>query len=269
MGRGARRARAPGPVVAGHGAARPRSRSPTRSARRRSSATRTWRRRATCRRSGRRPRRPDLGSHVPVAGPDARIDGPVLRRRRRPRRSARRSGRRPRPRIATARLLADPRPAAGEGPRSSTWTAPAPTARTGPRTRRATPRSSRARSAVPCASSGCVRTSTAGTRRGRRSSSTSGQRSARAARSIAWETQAWLPPSTQGLPNLPLLAPIDAGLTQPLGRATGQVQQNIDPPYRVGAVHAVVHWLERLPVPHVADPRAGEGRQHLRRRVVR
>ena len=64
---------------------------------------------------------------------------------------------------------------------------------------------------------------------------------------IAWETQAWLPLSTQGLPNLPLLAPIDAGLTQPLGRATGQVQQNIDPPYRVGAVHAVVHWLEDSP----------------------
>ena len=55
------------------------------------------------------------------------------------------------------------------------------------------------------------------------------------------------PLSTQGLPNLPLLAPIDAGLTQPLGRATGQVQQNIDPPYRVGAVHAVVHWLEDSP----------------------
>ena len=64
---------------------------------------------------------------------------------------------------------------------------------------------------------------------------------------VAWETQAWLPLSTQGLPNLPLLAPIEAGLTQPLGRATGQIQQNIDPPYRVGAVHAVVHWLEDSP----------------------
>jgi nicotinate dehydrogenase subunit B len=63
----------------------------------------------------------------------------------------------------------------------------------------------------------------------------------------AWETQAWLPQSTQGLPNLPLLAPIEAGLTQPLGRATGLISQNLDPPYRVGAIHAVVHWLEDSP----------------------
>jgi CO/xanthine dehydrogenase Mo-binding subunit len=64
---------------------------------------------------------------------------------------------------------------------------------------------------------------------------------------VAWETQTWLPLSTQGLANLPLLAPIEAGITQPLGRATGQIQQNIDPPYRVGAVHAVVHWIEDSP----------------------
>jgi CO/xanthine dehydrogenase Mo-binding subunit len=64
---------------------------------------------------------------------------------------------------------------------------------------------------------------------------------------VAWETQAWFPLSTQGLPNLPLLAPIEAGLPQPLGRATGFLQQNLDPPYRVGAVHAVVHWVEDSP----------------------
>jgi CO/xanthine dehydrogenase Mo-binding subunit len=64
---------------------------------------------------------------------------------------------------------------------------------------------------------------------------------------VAWETQAWFPLSTQGLPNLPLLAPIEAGLAQPLGRATGLLSQNIDPPYRVGAVHAVVHWLDDSP----------------------
>jgi nicotinate dehydrogenase subunit B len=64
---------------------------------------------------------------------------------------------------------------------------------------------------------------------------------------VAWETQAWLPVATQGLPNIPLLAPVEAGINQPLGRSSGQIQQNIDPPYRVGAVHAVVHWIEDSP----------------------
>jgi CO/xanthine dehydrogenase Mo-binding subunit len=64
---------------------------------------------------------------------------------------------------------------------------------------------------------------------------------------VAWETRAWLPVATQGLPNIPLLAPIEAGISQPLGRSSGQIQQNIDPPYRVGAVHAVVHWVEDSP----------------------
>jgi CO/xanthine dehydrogenase Mo-binding subunit len=64
---------------------------------------------------------------------------------------------------------------------------------------------------------------------------------------VAWETQTWLPVATQGLPNIPLLAPVEAGMNQPLGRSSGQIQQNIDPPYRVGAIHAVVHWIEDSP----------------------
>jgi len=64
---------------------------------------------------------------------------------------------------------------------------------------------------------------------------------------VAWETQAWLPLATQGLPNIPLLAPTEAGINQPLGRSTGLISQNIDPPYRVGAVHAVVHWIDDAP----------------------
>ena len=64
---------------------------------------------------------------------------------------------------------------------------------------------------------------------------------------VAWETRAWLPAATQGLPSIPLLAPVEAGINQPLGRSSGQIQQNIDPPYRVGAVHAVVHWVEDSP----------------------
>jgi CO/xanthine dehydrogenase Mo-binding subunit len=64
---------------------------------------------------------------------------------------------------------------------------------------------------------------------------------------VAWETQAWLPAATQGLPNIPLLAPDAAGIAQPLGRQSGQIQQNIDPPYRIPNVHAVVHWLADTP----------------------
>jgi CO/xanthine dehydrogenase Mo-binding subunit len=64
---------------------------------------------------------------------------------------------------------------------------------------------------------------------------------------LAWETRTWLPAATQALPSIPLIAPGEAGIAQPLGRAAGQVQQNIDPPYRVGAVHAVVHWIEDSP----------------------
>jgi CO/xanthine dehydrogenase Mo-binding subunit len=64
---------------------------------------------------------------------------------------------------------------------------------------------------------------------------------------VAWETQTWLPVATQGLPNIPLLAPVEAGMNQPPGRSSGQIQQNIDPPYRVGAIHAVVHWIEDSP----------------------
>jgi CO/xanthine dehydrogenase Mo-binding subunit len=64
----------------------------------------------------------------------------------------------------------------------------------------------------------------------------------------AWETQAWLPASTAGLPTVPLLAPEAAGLPQPAGRSSGQIQQNVDPPYRFPNVHAVVHWVADAPL---------------------
>jgi nicotinate dehydrogenase subunit B len=63
----------------------------------------------------------------------------------------------------------------------------------------------------------------------------------------AWETQAWLPAATAGLPSVPLLAPEAAGIPQPAGRAAGQIQQNIDPPYAFPNVDAVVHWLADTP----------------------
>jgi CO/xanthine dehydrogenase Mo-binding subunit len=64
----------------------------------------------------------------------------------------------------------------------------------------------------------------------------------------AWETQAWLPASTAGLPTVPLLAPEAAGLPQPAGRSSGQIQQNVDPPYRFPNVYAVVHWVADAPL---------------------
>ncbi|MBI4013994.1 MAG: xanthine dehydrogenase family protein molybdopterin-binding subunit [Candidatus Rokubacteria bacterium] len=72
----------------------------------------------------------------------------------------------------------------------------------------------------------------------------------------AWETQAWLPAATAGLPNIPLLAPDAAGIPQPAGRASGLIQQNLDPPYRLPNVHAVVHWLADTPLrpSHIRAP---------------
>ena len=64
----------------------------------------------------------------------------------------------------------------------------------------------------------------------------------------AWETQAWLPQSTTGLAAVPLLAPDAAGITQPLGRSTGQIQQDLDPAYAYPNVQVTVHWLADTPL---------------------
>jgi CO/xanthine dehydrogenase Mo-binding subunit len=64
----------------------------------------------------------------------------------------------------------------------------------------------------------------------------------------AWETQAWLPVATANLPHLPLLSLDAAGLPQTPGRSTGLISQNIDPPYTVGGLNAVVHWLAEAPL---------------------
>ena len=64
----------------------------------------------------------------------------------------------------------------------------------------------------------------------------------------AWETQAWLPISTANLPNIPLLAVDAAGLPQTQGRATGLIHQNVDPPYAMPNLNAVVHWVADAPL---------------------
>lgn len=64
----------------------------------------------------------------------------------------------------------------------------------------------------------------------------------------AWETQAWLPIATANLPNIPLLAVDAAGLPQTAGRATGLIYQNVDPPYAMPNLNAIVHWIEDAPL---------------------
>jgi len=64
----------------------------------------------------------------------------------------------------------------------------------------------------------------------------------------AWETHAWLPLATANLPNIPLLSVDAAGIQQTPGRSTGLIYQNIDPPYTMPNVNAVVHWIPDAPL---------------------
>ena len=65
---------------------------------------------------------------------------------------------------------------------------------------------------------------------------------------MVWETQAWLPIATANLPNIPLLSLDAAGIPQTPGRSTGLIYQNVDPPYTLPNVNAVVHWLPDAPL---------------------
>ena len=64
----------------------------------------------------------------------------------------------------------------------------------------------------------------------------------------AWETQAWLPIATANLPNIPLLSLDAAGIPQTPGRSTGLIYQNVDPPYAMPNLHAIVHWIPDAPL---------------------
>jgi CO/xanthine dehydrogenase Mo-binding subunit len=65
---------------------------------------------------------------------------------------------------------------------------------------------------------------------------------------VAWNSEAWLPAPTQGLPNVPLLGPLAAGIAQPMGTFAGMIQQNVDPPYQYPNVRAVIHWIKDTPL---------------------
>jgi CO/xanthine dehydrogenase Mo-binding subunit len=65
---------------------------------------------------------------------------------------------------------------------------------------------------------------------------------------VAWNSEAWLPAPTANLPNVPLLGPREAGIAQPMGISAGMIQQNVDPPYQVPNMRAVIHWIRDTPL---------------------
>ena len=64
----------------------------------------------------------------------------------------------------------------------------------------------------------------------------------------AWETEMWVPRATANLEWVPLLAPLAAGMRQPVGQSVGLVSQNGDPPYAANAVKVSAHWLGPAPL---------------------
>jgi CO/xanthine dehydrogenase Mo-binding subunit len=67
-------------------------------------------------------------------------------------------------------------------------------------------------------------------------------------RIVHWRTDMWLPRATPGLPFIPLLGPVAAGLDQPPGIGTGLLSQNGDPPYGAKSKQVIVHWLAATPL---------------------
>jgi CO/xanthine dehydrogenase Mo-binding subunit len=58
----------------------------------------------------------------------------------------------------------------------------------------------------------------------------------------------WIPQTTRGLLNIPLLGPQAAGLDNIVGLNTGLISQNGDPPYAADHIQVVVHWLKEAPL---------------------
>ena len=67
-------------------------------------------------------------------------------------------------------------------------------------------------------------------------------------RILEWRTEMWLPQTTRGLPDIPLLAPAAAGLDDVRGLQPGFIWQNADPPYAADNVQVLVHWLKDAPL---------------------
>jgi nicotinate dehydrogenase subunit B len=63
-----------------------------------------------------------------------------------------------------------------------------------------------------------------------------------------WRTVMWLPQTTKGLPDIPLLGPAAAGLDHVRGLQPGSISQNADPPYAADQVQVLAHWLADTPL---------------------
>jgi nicotinate dehydrogenase subunit B len=67
-------------------------------------------------------------------------------------------------------------------------------------------------------------------------------------RILDWRTEMWIPQTTKGMLNIPLLGPQAAGLDNIVGLNTGLISQNGDPPYAADHVEVIVHWLKETPL---------------------
>jgi nicotinate dehydrogenase subunit B len=65
---------------------------------------------------------------------------------------------------------------------------------------------------------------------------------------LEWRTEMWLPQTTRGLPNIPLLAPNAAGLDDVRGLQPGLISLNADPSYAADSIQVVAHWLKDTPL---------------------
>ena len=63
-----------------------------------------------------------------------------------------------------------------------------------------------------------------------------------------WRTEMWLPQTTKGLSDIPLLGPAAAGLDDVRGLQPGAISQNTDPPYAADKVEVLAHWLKDAPL---------------------
>jgi nicotinate dehydrogenase subunit B len=67
-------------------------------------------------------------------------------------------------------------------------------------------------------------------------------------RILDWRTEMWLPKTTPGLPDIPLLGPAAAGIDQVRGLNAGLISQNGDPPYAADSIKVIAHWLKDAPL---------------------
>jgi nicotinate dehydrogenase subunit B len=65
---------------------------------------------------------------------------------------------------------------------------------------------------------------------------------------LDWRTEMWIPQTTKGMPDIPLLAPVAAGLDEVRGLNPGLISQNGDPPYAASHIQVIAHWLKEAPL---------------------